>query len=226
MSEAAKLGSNRALAWYVEAMRIFKRHPLGFAGLSGIIIVTELAITAIPAVGPLAANIVVPLLACSLLFAALATDRNDRPRLKHLIAPFTAPAGAMGAVVVASLIVFAIQWMIARVVGDIDLMAGEGIVAPDPLVIIAIYGGGIAASLPMTLVPMLALFEGNNAREAFAGSLAAFLQNLPAFLLYGAISIALAGIGLLTFGIALLIVVPLWAASSYAAWKDLSGLGR
>ena len=207
-------------------MRIFRRHPFGFAGLSGAIIVAELALTAIPMVGPLVANVVVPLLACSLLFAALATDRNDRPRLKHLIAPFMAPAGAMGAVVSASLMVFAIQWTIARVVGDIDLMAGEGIVSPDPIVIIAIYGGGIAASLPLTLVPMLALFEGANVRDAFAGSLAAFLNNLPAFLVYGAISIALAGIGLLTFGVALLIVVPLWAASSYAAWKDLSGLGR
>jgi uncharacterized membrane protein len=75
--------------------------------------------------------------------------------------------------------------------------------------------------LPLTLVPLLALFEGMSTRDAFASSLAAFFRNLPAFALYGALSIALLGIGFVTRGLALLIVMPLWAASSYAAWKDL-----
>ena len=34
----------------------------------------------------------------------------------------------------------------------------------------------------------------------------------------------LLGIGLMTMGIALVVVLPLWTAASYAAWKDVFGV--
>jgi uncharacterized membrane protein len=43
-------------------------------------------------------------------------------------------------------------------------------------------------------------------------------------LVYGALSLALLLFGLLTSGIGLLLVLPWWAASSYAAWKDIFGV--
>jgi uncharacterized membrane protein len=39
--------------------------------------------------------------------------------------------------------------------------------------------------------------------------------------LYGLLSYALLVLGLLTLGLGLLIVLPLWATSSYVAWRDL-----
>ena len=73
---------------------------------------------------------------------------------------------------------------------------------------------------------MLAFFEQASVTEAFAGSIAAFLRNIAAFVLYGALSVALLGIAFVTWGLALAIVLPLWAASSYAAWKNLFDLDR
>jgi len=35
------------------------------------------------------------------------------------------------------------------------------------------------------------------------------------------LSFALLVVGLLTYGIGLLIALPLWAASSYAAWREI-----
>ena len=43
-------------------------------------------------------------------------------------------------------------------------------------------------------------------------------------LVYAAASLVLLGFGLATMGIGLVIVLPLWAASSYAAWKDVFGV--
>jgi uncharacterized membrane protein len=39
--------------------------------------------------------------------------------------------------------------------------------------------------------------------------------------IYGALSLLLVVFGLLTAGLGLALALPLWAASSYAAWKDV-----
>ena len=230
-STATRLGrepravrADRAFSWYAEAMRLFKRHPLRFAGLSVAIVVAELLLSLIPVAGRPLANMLVPLIACSLLYATLATDRGDRPRLAHLIAPFALPIGGMAAVLLASFAVFGVEWLVAWHLAGSNLLAVDGERALGPLTALAVYGSGVAVSLPLTFVPLLALFEQASVRDAFAGSAAAFLRNLPAFALYGALSVALLGLAFITMGLGLAIALPLWAASSYAAWKNLFGL--
>jgi uncharacterized membrane protein len=222
--EARSVAADRAFHWYSEAMRLFKRHPLAFAALALGVIVAEIAIEALPVVGGAAARAVVPLLACSLVYASLACDRGERPRAAHLVAPFAAPFPAVAAVVLASLVVFGVEWLVAWHVGDVNLLAQDDVRDLRLTALFAVYGAGVAVSLPLTLVPMLALFEGAGVRDAFATSAAAFFRNMPAFLLYGALSVALLGIAFVTVGFALPVVLPLWAASSYAAWKDLFGI--
>lgn len=224
LREARTVGLDRAFAWYSEAMRLFKRHPIGFAGMALAIVVTELVLNAVPTFGSMTSKVVVPLLACSLLYASLACDRGDRPRLAHLAAPFAAPLRAIATVVLASLAVLLVEAFVAWQVSGINLLSEGDVRELRPSAVLAVYGAGVAVSLPLTLVPMLALFEGAGARDAFATSAAAFFRNMPAFLLYGALSIALLGIAFVTMGLGLVIVLPLWAASSFAAWKDLFGI--
>jgi uncharacterized membrane protein len=59
---------------------------------------------------------------------------------------------------------------------------------------------------------------------AFAASWNAFALNTMALLAYGALSLVLLGLSLLTMGVGLVLALPLWAASSYAAWKDIFGV--
>ena len=40
-------------------------------------------------------------------------------------------------------------------------------------------------------------------------------------LIYGALSLALLVLGWATYGVGLVLALPWWAASSYAAWKDV-----
>ena len=42
--------------------------------------------------------------------------------------------------------------------------------------------------------------------------------------LYGVLSLALLLFGSATFGLGFLLALPWWAASSYAAWKDIFGV--
>jgi uncharacterized membrane protein len=87
-----------------------------------------------------------------------------------------------------------------------------------------VYAIGILASLPFTFVPFHALLERVPPGAAFRASCAAFAMNTLPLLAYAAASLALLGFGLLTAGLGLVVALPLWAASSYAAWKDVFGI--
>ena len=67
--------ADRAFAWYAEALRLFKRHPLRFAALAVVIVAVELLLDLVPVLGRPAGNVLVPLVACGLLYA-----HRRRPR--------------------------------------------------------------------------------------------------------------------------------------------------
>ena len=215
--------AGRAFEWYGEAMRLFNRHPLRFAGLAVVVIAAEFLLGWIPVAGRPLANVVVPIVACGLLYASLAADRGDRPRAAHLLAPFAAPVGALAAVILSSLVVFLAEWALAWLTAGVNLLATDGDAALGIGDVVLVYTVGVAVSLPLTLVPLCALFEGAGVGEAFATSVAAFRRNVPAFVVFGIAALVLLGFAIATMGILLPVVLPLWAGASYAAWKDLTG---
>jgi uncharacterized membrane protein len=206
-------------------MQLWKRGPAAFATLAFITLVASIAFEPVPVAGFIASNIVAPLIATAMLYASLAADRGDRPRLKHAIAPFAAPLHAQATVVIAGLVAFAAEAATAWLVADANLLLPARESAGFPMGVVAmIYVAGIAASLPLTFVPFAALFDGDGMRRAFATSARAFARNVPALALYAGISLVLLLLGLATMGIGLVLVMPWVAAASYAAWKDVFGL--
>ena len=222
MRVARSVGTDRAFHWYREAMRLWRRGPGMFAVLALAVLAGEIALALIPVVGSLIAQLVLPLVACGLLYASLAADRGDRPRLAHLAAVLGAPPQAMVGVVAAGLVVFAGEAIVARVLGGANLLdpfARDASLAPSTM--LAIYVVGIAVSLPVTFVPFAVLFDGAGVAEAFTESWQGFARNLAPMLLYGVLSLALLVLGWATYGVGLVLALPWWAASSYAAWKDV-----
>jgi hypothetical protein len=206
-------------------MRLWKRAPVMWAVLAFLTLAAELAVQAIPEAGPLLAKVVAPLVACSLLYASVATDRGAKPLLSHAVAAFRTSGGAITAIVVASLITFGAEAFAAWWIADANLLASDaGTNDLSPTAIAGIYAIGVLASLPLTFVPMHVLFEHVPARVAFVVSWNAFVQNTAPLLVYGAASLVLLGFGLVTMGLGFVVVLPLWAASSYAAWKDIFGV--
>ncbi|MEO8486460.1 MAG: hypothetical protein ABI585_08995 [Betaproteobacteria bacterium] len=218
--------ASRALAWYAEAMRLWKRGPVTLSLLGVLTVVSQVALELWPDAGTLAAKCIVPLIACGMLYGAAAAAAGERPKLLHAFAAFRAPASAIGAIIVSSTLTFAAEWFVA------DALAGVNLLRPssnttelDATTVLAIYGAGILVSLPMSLVPLAALFGGAGFGASFAESFGAFARNPGAFLLYGAVAFVLLAIGLLTMGIGLVIALPLIACATYAAWADLRSLG-
>ena len=214
-----------ALAWYEDAMRLFKRAPATWAALAVITIAAEFLLQAVPGPGALLSHAVTPLVACGLIYAAAAADRGVAPVVLDAVKAFRAPAGALFAVIASALITFAGEAFAAWWIADANLLAGAG-VDPElkPAALLGIYTIGILVSLPVMFVPFHALLERAAPRAAFVASFGAFALNALPLLVYAAASLVLLAFGLATMGLGLVLVLPLWAASSYAAWKDIFGV--
>lgn len=227
MRTARAVSADRALTWYREALRLWRRGPVAFMLLALATVLVDLVLSLVPVAGVVLAQVVLPLAACGLLYASLAADRGDRPRLAHLIAVAGAPPAALAAVIASGLVVFAAEALTAYAVGDVNMLLPlAGDVAVTPATILALYTVGITASLPVTFVPFAALFDGLGLRDAFVQSYAGFARNVVPLALYGALSLVLLLFGWATYGVGLVVALPLWAASSYAAWKDIYAVDR
>jgi hypothetical protein len=214
-----------AFAWYEEAMRLWKRAPIPWALLALATLVSELCLQAVPTIGALLGKIVTPLVGCGMVYAAASADRGKRPQFVLAVAAFRAPAAAIAAIVTASFVTFAAEGYAAWWVADANLLAPEQAATElSTTEILGIYAIGVLASLPVGFVPFHVLFERARFAEAFVASWRAFALNTSPLLVYAAASMLLLGFGLLTMGVALVVVLPLWTASSYAAWKDVFGV--
>ena len=217
--------AKHALEWFAEAMRLWKRGPWPFSAIALAVLVVSVVFSPVPVAGFVAVYVIAPLLAAGLLYASLAADRGDRPRVAHLLAVFAAPWRAQLAVVAAGFAVGAAENLAAWYFANVNLLLPLEDAADIPAAaIVAIYVTGVLASLPVTFVPMAALFDGESIRRAFSLSARAFAMNVPAFALLAGISIMMLLIGLATNGIGLILALPWLAAASYAAWKDIFGL--
>ena len=212
------------MQWYADAMSLWRRGPGVFTLLALVILATNLLLSLVPVAGTLVAQIVAPLLECGLLYASLAADRGDRPRIAHLIAVAAAPARSQAAVVAAGLVVFAAEALVAQAVDGSNLLApsanAEAVSAHG---LIGAYVAGIIVSLPLVFVPFAALFDGAGFRQSFATSAAAFARNVAPLGVFGALTLLLLLVGLATSGVGLLLALPWSAAASYACWKDVFG---
>ena len=218
----ASVPVSRALVWYGDAMRLWKRGPATLSLLAAITVIAQVALELVPDAGPLASKVVVPLVACGMLYGAAAAEAGAHPRLAHALSAFRASAGAIGAIVLSSVVTFGAEWIAADALAGVNLLNPTATPADlDSLTVLAIYAAGIAASLPLSLVPLAALFGGAGFLPSFAISAIAFARNPGAFVVYGAIAFALLALGLLTMGIGLVIALPLVACATYVAWRDL-----
>lgn len=214
--------AGHAFAWFGEAMRLWRASPGMFAVLSAVAIAVELLLHLVPVGGTIIAQIVLPLVECSLLYASLAADRGERPRLAHLVAVLGASRSAQLAVVMAGIAGFAGQLLAARAFTDVDLL-GASALPDNPSLrdLVVIVSAGIAVSLPLGFVAPVALFDEPGFANAFRESFAAFARNVAPLALYGVLSLGFFLFGVVTSGLGLLLVLPWLAASSYAAWKDV-----
>jgi uncharacterized membrane protein len=217
--------ASHALSWYEDALRLFKRAPGTWIALAILTFATEFLLKSIPVAGAMLSELITPVVACGLVYAAAATDRGAAPSVRFALAALGESAGALTAVIAASVIPSILQALAAWWIADVNVFGSDTpLTELAPATVSGIYAIGILASLPFTFVPFHALLERVSPGAAFAASWSAFARNTLPLLAYSAASLVLLGFCMLTMGLGLMLALPLWAASSYAAWKDVFGV--
>jgi hypothetical protein len=217
--------ASHAFRWYEDALRLFKQAPGTWIGLALIAVATEFLLTAIPVAGAYLSELITPVIACGLVYAAAVTDRGEAPSLRYAAAALGIPAGALLAVIAASVVPSMLQALAAWWLADVNVFGADTRMTELPAVTLTgIHAIGILVSLPFTFVPYHVLLERAMPRAAFAASIGGFAINALPLLAYSAVSLVLLGFCILTSGLGLLLALPLWAASGYAAWKDVFGI--
>jgi len=218
--------AGRAFAWYEDAMRLFKLAPITWCVLGFITLAADFGLQLVPGIGIAASKVIVPLVECGMLIGAAALDRGQPLSLRYALTAFGARPGAVAAIVIGALAVFAAEALAAY------YFAGANLLAPDSetgelssAAVAGIVMTGALASLPVAFVPFAVLLSGASFVDAFVSSARAFALNLAPLLLFAAIAVVLVVLGLLLLGVGLIAVFPLLSAASYAAWKDIFAVG-
>lgn len=216
------VSARRAFAWYKDAMRLFKLAPMTWCALGFITLAADFGLQLLPGIGIAASKVMVPLVECGMLIGAAALDRAQPLSLRYSVTAFGARPGAVAAIVIRALAVFAAEALAAY------FLAGANLLVPDSesgdlssLAVIGTVITGALASLPVAFVPFAVLFSGASFVDAFGTSVRAFALNLAPLLLFAALAVVLVALGLMLLGVGLIAVFPLLSAASYAAWKDI-----
>ena len=200
--------------------------PAPSAASRSSVLVASVALEPVPIAGFVAANVVAPLLACGLLYASLAADRGDRPRIAHLVAVFAAPLPAQVAVVAAGLVPVAAEiWIAAQVAGVNLALPAAGSVAAvggrDPR---HLRRGHRGRRCPSRSCRWSRCSTASRSAACSRCRRARSRSTFRALGAYACIAFALLLVGIATSGVALVLVLPWIAAASYAAWKDVFGV--
>lgn len=229
-----KVAAGRGWQWVAEGFSIFRKSPLIWVVLCMILTGIGLTLSLIPVAGEVILYLVSPIFAAGLMQGCRDMEDGGELELAHLFLGFrkdTKQLASIGAVYLFGQIV--ILGIMVAFGGDTmsKLFFGTGDIDPSSLppaemsrVMLALFAG-MAVSVPLMMMiwfaPVLVIFRGMQAKGAMQLSFSACLANMRPFLIFGSVFLAMAFLSGITFGLGLLLMVPLIFTSTYASYMDI-----
>lgn len=239
-----RVSIGHGLQWISSGWGFFKRNPIGWILLMGMLLAIWVVLLSIPMLGPLLFNLLFPVFFAGLMLGCRAMEQGAKLEFGYLFAGFRENAAALvsvgGIYLVGMLLVIAI----VTSSGGLPRLPDE----PKPEDIAALQNelrkmrgpilAGMALLVPLLMLtwfaPLLIVFRKMTVLPALKASLSAIVGNLAAFLLYGVAifflwllaTLPIAGsarnplIDVLTI-IALVVVLSIIFGSIYASYMDI-----
>lgn len=229
------VGVGHSLQWLGGGWTLFMRRP-GFwitAALLQTLVV--LLVLLIPVLGELGAHLMIPILSAGLMVIAHRVQHNEPVSVADAFTGFREHAPA----VVNVGVWYMLGWMLIVALG---LLVGGGAALSGMAVgmetqyewlgvVISVLGILLAIVISLLLVlplvmsvwlaPPLAVFHDVPAMAAMRHSFVASWRSMPAFIVSFFLSVSMLFLCVLTMGLALPLVVPVMAGSTYTAYRDL-----
>ena len=235
------VAAGRGVDWWRSGWQLFRGAPWTWIALMIIFVAITFGLSFIPFLGQIASTLLYPVLGAGVLVGARAQDRGGVLTVAHLFACFNAKAMPL---VVVALLYFGgwfVIWVVAAalLVGVVGFSALASLVSGDAteagIALLSSLGLGslvvllLAALLGIPLImgywfaPALVLFRGDEPFAAMKASFMACMRNMPPFLVYSLLGVVLAIAASIPFGLGWFVLVPVYAASMYASYKDIFG---
>jgi uncharacterized membrane protein len=239
--EGWAVAAGRGVEWWRYGWQLFREAPLVWIVLIVLFVAVIFGLSLIPFIGQLASTLLYPVLGAGVLVGTRDLDRGGTLSVGHLFACFNAKAMPL---VIVALLYFGgwfVIWLIAAalLVGLIGFHAFAALITGDPtqapLALVSAMGVGsllvllFATLLGIPLImaywfaPPLVVFRGDEPFAAMKASFVACLRNMPPFLVYSLLGLAFGIVASIPFGLGWLVLIPVYAASLYASYKDIFG---
>ncbi len=229
------VGVGHGVRWIAEGWALFLRRPglwLVTALLQTILI---LLVLLVPLIGQVGAHLLMPVLSAGLMVVAHRVQYNEPVGVADAFTGFREHAPA----VVNVGVWYMLGWMLIVALG---LLLGGGAALSGMAVgmetqyewlgvVISVFGIILAVTISLLLVlplvmsvwlaPPLAVFHDIPAMTAMKHSFVASWRNLPAFIVAFLLVTLMLFLTSLTLGLALLVVIPIMAGSTFVAYQDL-----
>ena len=221
--------------WIAGGWNHFKQNPLAWIGAIVVWIIMMMAASIVPLIGPLAVNLLTPVLMAGFMLGADEQREGGNFELRHLFAGFSNNAGKLILVGLFYMIgTFVIMMVVMLIVGG-TLFASMGqlqAAEANPEMAAAMIGPmllafliAMALMIPLMMAywfaPALVAFEDVGAFDAMKLSFRGCLKNMLPFLVYSIIAFVLMFVAMIPFGLGLLVMMPVMLAAMYVSYRDI-----
>jgi uncharacterized membrane protein len=239
--EGWAVAAGRGLEWWRCGWQLFRQATWTWIVLMVLFLAIMFGLSFIPILGQIASTLLYPVLGAGVLVGARELDRGRPLTVGHLFACFNDKALPL---IIVALLYFGgwfLVWLVAAalLVGIVGFGTVASLLSGDPtqvpLAMLAMMGMGsivvvlLAALLGVPLImgywfaPALVLFRGDEPLAAMKASFTACMRNMPPFLIYGLLGLLFAILASIPFGLGWFVLLPVYAVSMYASYKDIFG---
>lgn len=227
------LPASRALHWFAQGARLWRRAPVILVLLGLAPLLVEGLVQLIPVVGFVLSKFVTPLFSLGLIIGLNALARGGRLRASHLFAAFDKDRLPVAArLALWSMLVPAFQCALAALIygpAAIDAVVFGHLLQHPELMTLAfnfcLILPGVLLGTFLTLAPPLALLAGVAPTQAIVLGIRRMLAAPLPFALLALASVGIVSVLLAStwWSLLALLLLPFLHATGFAAWLDLSG---
>jgi uncharacterized membrane protein len=227
-AEPRTVDASRGVAWISQGWLLFRQAPLIWVAIAAIGIVVMIAISVIPVLGQLVTSPLSILFAGGVMIGCRALDRGEELTIAHLVAGVQnhlSPLLTIGALYLAGMFVLLIAASLvtggtafAVFSGSVDFGAAFASIIIMVLIVATLM---IPLAMAVWFAPALTTLHSVGATDAMKLSFKGCLRNTLPFLVYGIIVFVLALIAMIPLGLGWLVLLPVLAGSTYAAYNDI-----
>lgn len=223
----------RGLSWIAEGWNLFKAQPLMWWVCLIVFIVVSVVPQLIPVVGPIIGLLLAPILVAGLMLGAHDVQEGRALTVGHVFAGFQSNPGALilTALIQVGLIVAigaALFFLMGQRLMSAAMVWSTKKGSVDFGTIVSLLGPALPLMLLLILVvmttyfaPPLVAIRNEGPVRAMWLSVTGMLKNALPGILYSIVLLVLAVLASIPFGLGWLVLLPVLALSSYAAFRDI-----